>query len=104
MIITRKHLASAFVSFGFALALLGTAPQKAEASACIATSTHWGKTAHTKWRARKNARAGMDWKIRKILGGYGRVYRGVRIVRCKVRQYGQWQCKASVKYNACSGW
>lgn len=68
---------------------------------CTELVTHWGKTAFTKWKARENARAGMGWKIRRLMGDTVKLVRGIRIVQCKYRGYEEWQCQASVIRDYC---
>ncbi len=85
--------------FGLLLMPLSASPVRADG--CNQYIYHWGKTSHSKWRAKRNALKGVRWKLRtQISGDYG-FSRRPRVVRCKKRSSWKWQCRALVVINRC---
>ena len=75
-------------------------PTPAEARKCVYQATHWGRMAKTRRVARRNARAGMAWKVYVLLDAQPRGF--IHIVQCKRRDNGLWQCQARQRVNRCS--
>ncbi len=76
-----------------------TSVTPAKAAGCVSTITHWGRTAARSSLAVRKARAGIGWKRRVVVGA--RPYGPVKIVRCRVRGSGDWQCQAKQNVNHC---
>ena len=79
--------------------IAATSITPAKAAACVSTIYHWGYTAARSSHAIENARAGISWKRRVVVGA--RPYGPVKIVRCRVRASGDWQCQARQNVNHC---
>ena len=80
--------------------IAATSITPAKAAACVSTISHWGHTAARSSHAVEKARAGISWKRRVVVGA--RPYGPVKIVRCRVRSSGDWQCQAKQNVNHCT--
>ncbi|MEM9027448.1 MAG: hypothetical protein AAGC70_03675 [Pseudomonadota bacterium] len=71
----------------------------AKADECFVYVRHWGRKTYSRWEARRLARQGLSWKRRAV---FRATPAGpMRILQCKVRQYGEWQCQAGQRVDAC---
>ncbi len=85
--------------------LTGDAALNGAEAGCPRYITHWGRMSRSRWMAKNNAEAGMDWKIRNRLGDTVQMIRGIRFEQCKrrYRPWGgrRWQCQTSAVVNTC---
>lgn len=90
---------AAVVAITVIAGIAATSITPVRAAACVSTISHWGHSAARSSHAVENARAGISWKRRVVVGA--RPYGPVKIVRCRVRSGGDWQCQAKQNVNHC---
>ena len=94
-------LGGSFSMLAIAFMLFATVPTTARADGCNQYIYHWGKTSHSRWRAKRNALRGIRWKVRTKLSGAYYQRRRNKVVSCKLRSRHRWQCQALAVVNRC---